>query len=297
MQGLDAPSGLVLPRWVHEAACRGQDMDLFFDKGHDASGPSRRSAGRKPLSQENAEKRIAAKLICARCPVLLKCRELFLQEPHGVFGGLDREERIDLQRARSAIKREGIDSEMLGRETFERFLGGETLSEIARSHNLRPGQLKAHMEHYLRTPDGLRAQLESEVHKAYNKGLSDKDIAWQLNIPLPKVVYLRRKLGLVKRRVSQAPATLPGSKHFDSAVTVDGIVYPANYLGETKDGDLLFMLVKHHQAGTRRWMSPKQVLLGEGVRRHVIDKGVGRERDRQRAEQRDRTAEDQAEVA
>ncbi|MBB0244821.1 WhiB family transcriptional regulator [Streptomyces alkaliphilus] len=68
--------------WHSEAACRRDEAGLFF-------APSREPTAHR-LSREQA-----AKAVCARCPVLLECREHALDqpEPYGVWGGLTAAER------------------------------------------------------------------------------------------------------------------------------------------------------------------------------------------------------------
>ncbi|WP_101790981.1 WhiB family transcriptional regulator [Nonomuraea indica] len=68
--------------WTDWAACRGQDLVLFF-------GP----AGEKQNEKRHREARAVA--ICDRCPVKLKCRQtaFVLKQDEGVWGGLGEEER------------------------------------------------------------------------------------------------------------------------------------------------------------------------------------------------------------
>jgi WhiB family redox-sensing transcriptional regulator len=65
--------------WDEQAACRGEDPELFF-----------------PVSRSGeAEK--AAKAICKRCPVRLSC--LSNAAEFGIWGGLNEDERRALRRA------------------------------------------------------------------------------------------------------------------------------------------------------------------------------------------------------
>ncbi|WP_459181788.1 WhiB family transcriptional regulator [Streptomyces sp.] len=68
--------------WHAEAACRSDEAGLFF-------APSKEPTAAR-LSREEAAKRV-----CARCPVMLECREhaLLQPEPYGVWGGLTAAER------------------------------------------------------------------------------------------------------------------------------------------------------------------------------------------------------------
>lgn len=68
--------------WHSEAVCRRDEAGLFF-------APSKEPTAAR-LSREQAAKRV-----CARCPVMVECREhaLLLPEPYGVWGGLTAAER------------------------------------------------------------------------------------------------------------------------------------------------------------------------------------------------------------
>ncbi|MEU8954257.1 WhiB family transcriptional regulator [Streptomyces sp. NPDC048518] len=68
--------------WHTEAVCRRDEAGLFF-------APSKEPTAAR-LSREEAAKRV-----CARCPVMVECREhaLLQPEPYGVWGGLTAAER------------------------------------------------------------------------------------------------------------------------------------------------------------------------------------------------------------
>ncbi|MBB1245309.1 WhiB family transcriptional regulator [Streptomyces durbertensis] len=68
--------------WHSEAVCRRDEAGLFF-------APSKEPTAAR-LAREQA-----AKQVCARCPVLVACREhaLAQPEPYGVWGGLTAAER------------------------------------------------------------------------------------------------------------------------------------------------------------------------------------------------------------
>lgn len=76
--------------WQDAAACRGEDIELFF-------GPD----GERQPEREVRERK--AKSICARCPVRGECLEYALGKPerYGVWGGMNEEERASERRRRS----------------------------------------------------------------------------------------------------------------------------------------------------------------------------------------------------
>nr|WP_245194718.1 WhiB family transcriptional regulator [Kitasatospora phosalacinea] len=68
--------------WHNSAACRSDEAGLFF-------APSKEPTAARLAREEQAKR------VCARCPVLLECREhaLAQPEPYGVWGGLTAAER------------------------------------------------------------------------------------------------------------------------------------------------------------------------------------------------------------
>ena len=71
--------------WQLDGSCREADPMIFFHPEGER-GPARR------------RRDVAAKAVCASCPVLQECREhaLAVREPYGVWGGLTEEERESL---------------------------------------------------------------------------------------------------------------------------------------------------------------------------------------------------------
>jgi WhiB family redox-sensing transcriptional regulator len=76
------------PPWQFHAACRGEDASLFFAPGY------------FERREEKARREAKAKAICARCPVRVDCLDyaLRIKEPHGVWGGMNEQERRILLR-------------------------------------------------------------------------------------------------------------------------------------------------------------------------------------------------------
>jgi WhiB family transcriptional regulator, redox-sensing transcriptional regulator len=83
----------TLPRpnwgWQDAAACRGEDLLLFF-------GPD----GERQPEREIRERK--AKEICAACPVRLECLNYAVSRPekYGTWGGLNEDERSAERRRR-----------------------------------------------------------------------------------------------------------------------------------------------------------------------------------------------------
>lgn len=84
--------------WRTRALCRDGDLSVWFPP---------ESLGEARVEEASAR----AAEVCARCPVLLDCREYALEarEPAGVWGGMSTKQRVALLRreARARWNREG----------------------------------------------------------------------------------------------------------------------------------------------------------------------------------------------
>ena len=76
--------------WLDGAACVGMDTQLFF-------GPD----GARPQEREMREAKATA--VCTRCPVCVQCLDYALRNSikHGIWGGLNKEERSQERRRRA----------------------------------------------------------------------------------------------------------------------------------------------------------------------------------------------------
>ncbi|UIX29471.1 WhiB family transcriptional regulator [Streptomyces sp. GQFP] len=78
--------------WLRQAACAGEDPELFFPVG--TAGPALRDIA-------------TAKRVCARCPVAAQCLDWALRsgQTSGVWGGTGEDERAELLRtARERVR-------------------------------------------------------------------------------------------------------------------------------------------------------------------------------------------------
>jgi WhiB family redox-sensing transcriptional regulator len=76
----------VIASWESRALCRDADSGCFIPPLREESETERRA------------RELAAKRVCAACPVRQECLEyaLRLREPFGIWGGLSETERRDL---------------------------------------------------------------------------------------------------------------------------------------------------------------------------------------------------------
>jgi WhiB family transcriptional regulator, redox-sensing transcriptional regulator len=82
--------------WRFRAACRGEDSSLFFAPSY------------FERREEKDERERRAREICGRCEVRIECLEYALKtrESHGVWGGMNEQERRALLRERDLRERE-----------------------------------------------------------------------------------------------------------------------------------------------------------------------------------------------
>jgi WhiB family transcriptional regulator, redox-sensing transcriptional regulator len=76
--------------WQDRAACRGMDVLLFFGPGNEP----------RP---EREIREAKAKAVCQLCPVRVQCLDYALRNSirHGIWGGLDEQERAHERRRRA----------------------------------------------------------------------------------------------------------------------------------------------------------------------------------------------------
>ena len=79
------------PTWRADARCRKDSAVHFFAPGH------------LERREEKHRRESAARALCAACPVQVDCLDyaLVVQEPHGIWGGLNELERRRLLRRRA----------------------------------------------------------------------------------------------------------------------------------------------------------------------------------------------------
>lgn len=87
---------IELWQWQFDGACRDEGDALFFHPEGER-GPRRRRRDE------------AAKQVCARCPVIVACREhaLASRETYGIWGGLTAEEREEIRLAQEDPESDG----------------------------------------------------------------------------------------------------------------------------------------------------------------------------------------------
>lgn len=85
---------LTEPLWRSDARCRQQNASFFFAPGH------------LERKEDKDLREGSARALCRSCPVQPQCLDyaLTVQEPHGIWGGMNELERRRVLRQRSAVQ-------------------------------------------------------------------------------------------------------------------------------------------------------------------------------------------------
>lgn len=229
-------------KWLNKARCRGLGTDLFFvDHGTEVF------RGGAPTKQvrDSWEK---AKLFCLDCPVMVQCLRDSLGEPEGVWGGTDPQERRKM-REKNAHNVRHLKPGPLRREyarLAHRLLSHPryTKSDVARILGITYGVVE-----YLADEHAAVLKAQQATQKR-----SRKPVAPQV-LEIPRVIWPR----------SKSPA--------DGWIHRRGDVVHAYYLGETEDGEWLFM--KGPISGkedSMSWFRKRDVKLTRDVGRTIKER-------------------------
>lgn len=261
-----------IPDWVERALCRTADPELFFDHGDLVGSPSK----------GNLLRRQAAKQWCARCPVIMQCRESFLYEDHGVYGGLDANERKALRPLYARDHELGSATASLGRQIYEGRQDGLSWHRLTEKYGCRKATLMALYDQYVTTEEGLEAAATAAAEHLLKQGMTNIQIARLTALSIRKVDRLRVRLGQGSEFRTGVPGPgqdgieLPAPVWGDGWVAYLGRKYPATYLGESADSPAWYFMQVALPAGhTRKWVPQEVVQLTKKITHHVIHrKGV-----------------------
>jgi WhiB family redox-sensing transcriptional regulator len=261
-----------IPDWVERALCRTADPELFFDHGDLVGSPSK----------GNLMRRQAAKQWCARCPVIMQCRESFLYEDHGVYGGLDANERKALRPLYARDHELGGATMSLGKQVYEGRQEGQSWHQLTQVYGCRKATLMALYDQYVTTEEGLEAAALAAAEHLLKQGMTNIQIARMTALSIRKVDRLRVKLGQESEFRSGTPGPGVGEMELPAPAWGDGWViylgrkYPATYLGESADSPAWYFMQVALPAGhTRKWVPQEVVQLTKTITHHVIHrKGV-----------------------
>lgn len=219
--------------WIAKARCRENGTDLFFPDHSPFAKTDPSKAVRKQWE--------AAKEVCIECPVMVQCGRDSLGEPEGVWGGYDPLERAALRRRRTAMVNDlPAGPERRAHAALAHRLANTPkygLKEAARILGLSPSLVQV-----------LATEREAEL-----KALADRRAARGavevVNLP--------------ERRWPSVPPT-----RGDGWVRHASGVARAYYLGETDDGEWLFMKATLSKEDSRSWFRKRDVQLTREVPPH-----------------------------
>lgn len=142
--------------WRSRARCSGKPLQEFFDLSSEqvdlAAEAGERRVTARELSRLNDEQRLRAKAVCLQCPVRMDCLadQMSYEERHplrhGVYGGLDPEERALLHFTRTAYDSHAAEVETpqhgeVPAEAVNLFLDGLAAGVVAELFRIDEGDL------------------------------------------------------------------------------------------------------------------------------------------------------------
>ena len=241
VKGGDCPAMLYDPtrRWINQGACRREDPGLFL---------AELNTGRTP-NEAVLAKWEQAKGVCARCPVLEKCRRDTLGEPYGVWGGHDPNER--------RIKRSNLPKVVPTWPQPLRLAWGKEL------HTLVEGGVQWGR---IRQMTGFASPLGERLIKEWREHLRSASKPAPVAAPLPE------------RALKPFPVK-PGKKN--CWVRDGAIMRDAYYRAQTSDGVWIRVQFRSSREATFKWIRatnvyqyhPQPVVIQPYLRRPDAQKG------------------------
>lgn len=111
--------------WMEDAACRGMNPDVFFP--------------------QRGESTAEARAVCARCPVILRCRHYALAnyEKYGIWGGMSERERRRIRKPRrDGVRPWYVERPDAARQAKALLARGLTAGEVAAVVGVNPQSVK-----------------------------------------------------------------------------------------------------------------------------------------------------------
>lgn len=226
-----------------------------------------------------------AKAVCQQCPVLRRCRADCMGEEYGVWGGTDPRERASYRRSlyRQAQKLDADERAQLADQMHGRRSRGQSPRGIARrtgySEKLirallaeREAALRAREEaREPRLPGVLADEERERLARMAAQGESLRVMCAALNRGRDTVLEALRGLGVDAAR-PQWPAAEPPMS--DAWVWMRDLARTAHYLGQSEDGQWMYMSLRgQNRSPTRKWFPRDLVDLRRTVSVQILERG------------------------
>lgn len=228
--------------------------------------------------------------ICLECPVFVQCREQCWGEEYGVVGGTDQYERFLYRRnlQRKLKNMSPAERAQLAARIVNKYGMGYRvpLAEIARRTGYSQPALRALMAEHQAVIDAMKpakpapvkrlAALSAEeleqIRGMALKGKAPRFMATVLGRSLTTVLAVLGEMDLGAARDKPAfPKQRPPKS--DAWVWHHGIVRTAHYLGQTEDGQWLYMSLRGtNKSPTRKWFASNCVDLRTQVPVQIVER-------------------------
>lgn len=172
--------------WQQSAACRQADPEIFFDPSQD----NKDSSG----SPVRHLRRAAAKEFCASCPVVSECLREHIDEPFGVFGGMDQDERAVLRSQK--VNMRPADQRRIGKSINDLRQQGVSWSDCSKSVSRTVSETQRLHSIWINSPEGRAWVMEERVVTMYRDGTKMHHIAQRLKLQPERVARIVEAAGL-----------------------------------------------------------------------------------------------------
>lgn len=220
------------------------------------------------------DKWAVAKDMCLDCPFYLACREISLGEPYGVWGGRDQYDRY-LERRQLAHRLAKMSAEERAALAARLYATHESVAALARRTGYTEPTVRALLcEHRTAHPEPEKRRIGvlSDQERALLSSMAAKGSTLRY-----MTTALGRSVELVRTELAKLPArttkpTWPAAPPpHDGWVWQHGVARSANYIGQTADGEWIYMILRGKASATRRWFAAEHVQLRKQVSVQILE--------------------------
>lgn len=215
-----------------------------------------------------------AKDMCLDCPFYLACREVSLGENYGVWGGRDQYDRY-LERRQLAHRLAKMSAEERAALAARLYATHESVAALARRTGYTEPTIKVLLcEHRAANPEPEKRRIGvlSDQERALLVSMSAKGSTMRyMTTALGRSVELiRAELALLPARTTKPtwPAAPPPHEAW---VWQHGVARSATYIGQTADGEWIYMMLRGKRSPTRRWFAAEHVQMHKQVCVQILE--------------------------
>lgn len=215
-----------------------------------------------------------AKDMCLDCPFYLRCREVSLGENYGVWGGRDQYDRY-LERRKLAHRLTRMSPKERAALAARLHAAHESVSALARRTGYTEPTIKVLLcEHRAANPEPetRRIGVLTDEERKLLASMAAKGSTMRY-----MATALGRSVSLLKTELAKLPArtatpSWPSAPPPHEAwVWQHGVARSATYIGQTADGEWIYMMLRGKRSPTRRWFAAEHVQLRKQVSVQILE--------------------------